>query len=316
MILLERIFADLGISSGRMALYGLQDAGVAYATFTALQQALPDITLIGEAGDSLLMAAMMTKDQTEIERIRRVGQITTEVVGNVADYLVSRPVRDETLYMNEDQPLTIGHVKNQIDLWLAERGAENPKGAIFSIGRDAAVPHSSGTPGDLLRLGQTIIFDIYPCERGGGYFHDFTRTWCLGYAPDQAMALYEDVLYVYRQVVGKLRANAPFKDYQELTCDLFRQRGHATILDDPLTQSGYVHGLGHGVGLRVHERPFSRTHGSDLLEPGVVFTIEPGLYYPDRAMGVRLEDTYWLPPDGGGAQLLVEYPLDFVLPMG
>jgi Xaa-Pro aminopeptidase len=47
-----------------------------------------------------------------------------------------------------------------------------------------------------------------------------------------------------------------------------------------------------------------------------VFTIEPGLYYPERGIGVRLEDTYWISPDNGGAQLLVDFPLDFVLPMG
>ena len=313
--LLERILVDLEITAGRLAVFGQGDAGAAYAIFSGLAKALPDLEIVG--GDTLLLEAMATKDDEEVARIRGVGEITAEVVGEVADYLTSRPVRGEALYKANGEPLTIGDVKNRIDLWLAERGAENPHGAIFAIGRDAGVPHSSGTHTDLLRLGQTIIFDIYPCERGGGYFHDFTRTWCLGYAPDEALALYEDVLHVYQTVVGALRPDAIFQDYQKMTCDLFRVRGHETILDDPLIESGYVHGLGHGVGLHVHERPFSRTGGDpgNILAPGVVFTIEPGLYYPEPGLGVRLEDTYWMNP-AGGAELLVEYPLELVLEMG
>jgi Xaa-Pro aminopeptidase len=78
--------------------------------------------------------------------------------------------------------LTIGDVKRKINLWLAERDAVPSEGFIFAQGRDAGIPHSQGNPDDMLRLGQTIIFDIYPQERGGGYFYDFTRTWSLGYA--------------------------------------------------------------------------------------------------------------------------------------
>ena len=88
--------------------------------------------------------------------------------------------------------------KRRINLWLAERGADNPEGTIFAIGRDAGVPHSTGTASDPLRLGQTIVYDIFPCEAGGGYYYDFTRTWCLGYAPDAVQALYQDVLDVYQ----------------------------------------------------------------------------------------------------------------------
>ena len=89
-------------------------------------------------------------------------------------------------------PLTIRDVKQRINLWLSERGAENPEDTIFAIGRDAGVPHSSGNPMTSLRLGQTIVFDIYPCEAGGGYFYDFTRTWCLGYAPDEVHCIIRD----------------------------------------------------------------------------------------------------------------------------
>lgn len=74
--------------------------------------------------------------------------------------------------------------------------------------------------------------------------------------------------------------------------------------------------MGHGLGLEVHERPWFGRNATpeDRLEPGVVVTIEPGLYYPERGMGVRLEDTVWVQPDGE-MEILAEYPLELVLPV-
>lgn len=312
----QLMLGDMGITSGRVALYGRTDAGVALAVFSALQQAMPEITFVSEFGNSLLMQAMATKDAEEVARIRRVGQNTTSVVGQVVEFLSSQRVEDETLVKSDGTPLTIGDMKRRINLWLAKCGLENPEDTIFATGYDAGVPHSSGTLSDPLRLGQMIIFDIFPCEPGGGYYYDMTRTWCLGYAPDEALALYEDVLQVYRQVKSELIVNTPGKDFQERTCELFETRGHPTMRTDPQTQVGYVHGLGHGVGLHIHERPNLGNFASDAdrLVPGVVFTIEPGLYYPERRLGARLEDTLWVRPDGQ-FEVLAEYSLDLVLPV-
>ena len=312
----QAMLEEYGITGGRLAIYGKIDAGAAYAVFSGLEKALPGLTIVGQLDDSLLMHAMATKDAAEIERIRRVGVITTAVVGQVADFLTTQHVRNEVLVKTDGEPLTIADVKSRINLWLAEQGAANPEGTIFAIGRDAGVPHSAGTPSDPLRLGQTIVFDIFPCEAGGGYFYDLTRTWCLGYATDEALALYEDVLAVYQTILDELEPGTHCPEYQRRACELLAEKGHPTIQSDPQTQNGYVHSLGHGLGLNVHQRPwFGRNATSaDRLEPGSVVTIEPGLYYPERGLGVRLEDTVWMRPDGR-AEILAEYPLDLVLPM-
>lgn len=312
----QNMLTELGLSSGRMAIYGRSDSGSAYAIFSSLQKAMPELFILGELNDSLLMEAMATKGEDEIEHIRHMGAVTTGVVGRVAEFLTSHSVHDETLIQENGQPLTIADVKRRINLWLAEGGAENPEGTIFAIGRDAGVPHSSGAPGDVIRLGRTIVFDIFPCEAGGGYYYDFTRTWCLGYAPDEVLQLYEDVLSIFQTIKRELKAGQYCPDLQKRACDLFEALGHPTVQSNPQTEEGYVHSLGHGLGLNIHERPWygKNATAADALSPGVVTTIEPGLYYPERGMGVRLEDTVWIRP-GGEIETLAEYPLDLVLPM-
>lgn len=312
----QRMLADLGIYSGQVMLYGVSDAGSAYSLFSALEKAMPGLVISGDMDEAVLAEARVTKGPDEIEAIRRMSKVTTAVVAETADFLCSHAVKEGRLVKTNGLPLTIGEVKGKINYWLAERGAENPEGTIFAIGRDAGVPHSAGNPEDELRLGQTIVFDIFPCEAGGGYFYDFTRTWCLGYAPDEALALYEQVHAVYTQMVGAFKVNTPCAQYQRQTCELFEAQGHPTVFSQPETEKGYVHSLGHGVGLNIHERPWfsSKAGANELILPGSVFTAEPGLYYPERRLGVRLEDTLWVTPDGQ-VEVIAPYPLDLVLPV-
>jgi|SRR5688572_2220203 len=315
----KEIFGEHDLLSGRVGVYGETNVSMALHIESRIKDELPEIELVGEdQDDSLFMYAMEAKDEAEVARIRRMGKVTTEVVGMVADYLTSRDVREDEILLREDgNPLTIRDVKGKIALWLAERGAVDVEGCIFAIGRDAGIPHSVGNPDNVLRLGQTIVFDIFPGEAGGGYFYDFTRTWSLGYATPEAQKLYDEVKDVYDKVIENMDLNASFKEYQKLVCDEFNKNGHPTPMHNGgVLTEGYVHSLGHGLGLNVHERPWSRhtASGDNLLKSGVVVTIEPGLYYPEEGMGVRLEDSYWIRPDGV-MEKLAEYPYDFVLPM-
>lgn len=304
-------------AGGRISLYGKVELGPVHAVLEQLQHSKPELELVGEpAATSVLTRARATKDPEEVEQIRQMGQVTTAVVGNVCDYLTSHTAREGVLVNTQGEVLTVGEVKRRVNLWLAMHGADNPEGCIFSVGREAGVPHSSGQHDQPVPVGETIIFDLFPSQAGGGYHFDFTRTWCLGFASDDALELYEDVLRTYRTVSAEFRSEQACRDYQIRACELFEAAGHPTVLNTPGTTEGYVHGLGHGVGLAVHEGPaFSHLESNqDRLLPGSVFTFEPGLYYPEREMGVRLEDTYWARPDGE-FELLVEYPQDLVLPV-
>ncbi len=316
--MLQAMLKDAGVTEGRLAMYGEVNAFRHFGVVSRLLDLMPELRIADSVEDDIVLQAMSTKDEAEVARIRKMGQITTEVVKATADLLMSSKVKDEVLFKSNGEPLTIGEVKRLIDVWLMERGSENPEGTIFAIGRDAGVPHSTGTADDVLRLGQTIVYDIFPCEAGGGYFHDFTRTWCLGYAPEDVVKLYEDVKTVNETLIAELEVGKPFFHYQKRTCELFENLGHPTVMDNPGTEEGYVHSLGHGVGLKVHELPMCsyspEGKPTNILTPGQVIALEPGLYYPERGMGVRLENTYYITTDGK-FENLAPYPMDLVLPI-
>ena len=314
----QQMFEEVGVTGGRVGVYGHYDVSTVFGVLSHLQKLMPGLEFVGEAReDSIFLRAMETKDESEVARIRKMGKITTTVVGKVKEYLTSRDVREDEVLLNEDgSPLSVGDVHAKIRLWVSEQGAELPSGFIFAIGRDAGVPHSAGNPADLMRLGQTIVFDIYPAEAGGGYYYDFTRTWSLGYTTPEAQALFDQVKEIYDTLNENFDLNVAFKDYNKMTCDYFDSKGHQTPMNTKAPIEGYVHSLGHGVGLNIHERPFSGlTAGDDQrLAPGVIITSEPGLYYPEKGMGFRIEDTLWVRPDGV-MEKLADYPYDFVLPM-
>ena len=310
----RRILRELSIR-GRVALYGTVDIGPYFGIFEHLREFLPEVEWVGEADRaSVLTRARATKDEAEVDRIRQMGRTATAVLADIQGFLASHQAKNGFLVNRQGETLTIGEVKRRINLWLAMRGADNPEGAIFAIGHDAGVPHSTGDDKAPVEVGKTIVLDLFPCEAGGGYFYDITRTWCIGHATDEVLAVYEDVRNAYTEAVHSLKPDIPCREFQIKVCQWFESKGHPTVLNHPQTQEGYVHSLAHGVGLAVHEGPTFTHLGSnnDLLLAGSVVTIEPGLYYPERGFGVRLEDPVWMRPDGV-PEVLAPYPMELVL---
>ncbi len=310
-----KAFAELGVR-GQVLAWGQYDAGEALALFEAIEELNPSVKLQGEYENTLFDRVTATKDTAEVKRIKAVGRKTVKVVAGVQEFLTSHRARNGYLVKKDGARLTIGDVKRHLNRLLMDEGVVDVGWeTIFAIGHDAGVPHSRGEDRDALALGKSIIFDIFPAEPGGGYFYDFTRTWCLGYAPDEVQQAYDDVLHTFKTVRAALKPGEEFKVYQRLTCDLLEARGHPTIRSNPKTTNGYVHGLGHGVGLRIHESPGSYDYegNKERLDPGVVITIEPGVYYPEKGYGARVEDTLWLNPATMKFETLARYPYALVL---
>ncbi|HEY73982.1 MAG: aminopeptidase P family protein [Chloroflexi bacterium] len=311
--LYRRIFADLEVG-GRVGFYGLADQGRAWALLNALDAQLEGIEVYGDFDVTLIDAARATKDAAEAERVREMGRRTCDVIGQTVKFLKSHQVKNETLVQADGSPLTIGRVHEEISRFIAERRMEDPEGFIFAIGRDAGVPHNKGNPESVVELGKTIIFDIFPCEAGGGYFADVTRTFCLGYAPPEVEKAYQDVYECHATLMEAYQVGTEARHYQQMTCKFFEDRGHPTIATDSKTESGYVHSLGHGMGLAVHEEPFfgDAPSNTNVLQPGHIFTCEPGLYYPERGFGIRIEDDLWIDPDGK-IHNLTDFPKELVI---
>ncbi len=310
------IFADYGVT-GRVGFYGAADRGSAWVLLNTLDEKIEDIEVVGEFDVPLILAARATKDDSEGERIREVGRRTSEVVAATIDFLRGHKVKDKMLVTADSDALTLRRVRQEVGRLIAEQQMEDPEGFILSIGRDAGIPHNKGHSEDVLMLGKTIIFDIFPREQGGGYFFDMTRTFCLGYAPPEVEQVYRDVSECTEMLLEAYEVGTAARQYQKMTCDFFAARGHATIAEDSQTESGYVHTVGHGLGLGIHEEPSFRDqeHNEDVLRPGHVFTCEPGLYYPDRGFGVRIEDVVWI-DSKGKVHNLTSFPTELVIEVG
>jgi Xaa-Pro aminopeptidase len=240
-------------------------------------------------GEDLIQLARKRKEPWEIEAIRSVGARTEQVVDGVRSLL------------REARPgLTLGDLKTFVSTEIARLGMIEDHETILSQGRDAGVPHSRGDARALVQPSQPIVLDIFPADKSSGYFFDLTRTFCVGPIPDALQRLYDDVLDAFTQARDAMRPHTPASDYQALVCDLFEAKGYPTTRSNPKTLEGYVHSLGHGVGLEIHEKPsfalLPTNH--DLIEAGDIVTIEPGLYFPERQMGVRIEDTFVVTENG------------------
>ncbi len=317
--LLRNIFEKLDVR-GRVAFYGVADVNDILGVFLSPQMKMPGVEIVaGMEAAGLFSQMVETKDLEEVEQLQEAARCTGEVVRRTWDFISGHRATGDAVgsqVINErGEPLTIGDVKRFIRIQELELGLEDPEGCIFAQGRDAGLPHSVGEDKDILQVGKTIVFDIFPRLLTTGYYHDMTRTWCIGQAPAEVQTVYDDVMAVFRRVLATLAVGQPSDSYQTMTLDYFESRGYPTIRSKPGTLDGYTHSLGHGVGLNIHEAPYLSTYRPRRpLMPGNVLTVEPGLYFPDRGFGVRVEDTVYFDP-AGKLHSLTDFPYDLVLPL-
>lgn len=313
---MHRVFNDIGVS-GRVGFYGADSIGSSHTFLTALSRAdAARIEVVTEYENDVISEARKTKDASEVASIRQACALTEGVIGETKDFLRHHRVVGEALTKQDGAPLTVADVKSFIRREEAAAGLED-SGCIFAIGRDAGVPHSSGTPTDTIRLGQTIVFDIFP-RLAGGYYADITRTWCLGHASDEVLRAYETVMKVHDDVAAAFNTSRFTYEFQDMACDIFEAHGHRTIRQDLSVTNGYVHSLGHGFGLDVHEPPAMGMKGmraDERLLPGTIVTNEPGLYYPDKGWGIRVEDDYWCNPETAGFECLTSFDRGLIVAM-
>lgn len=288
--LYERIIRDEGIE-GPLIMGGKNEVSNTLHLVDALRKR--GVKVVGEKSPTIVETARETKDRREIDRLRSMGLKTGRVVEKTLQFLKGARLRGSKVFF-KSKPLTVEPVKRVIGRLLADEGIIAPEDTIFAPGRKSSDPHYTGESRDIIRPNDPIVFDIFPAEPDG-YWHDCTRTYSFGNPSRRLKEMYDAVLEAQTTALEMIREDATCNDVMVNVCKLFETRGYSTMRSlakgsrEARTQ-GFIHGLGHGVGLTIGERPYLRLSEVDHLKKNSVVTVEPGLYDP-KLGGVRIEDT-------------------------
>ena len=182
-----------------------------------------------------------------------------------------------------------------------------PTPAIASHGPQVASVHDNGS-GPILP-GESIVVDIFPIDPVSGCYSDMTRTFCIGEVPDELRQFHELVAEALERATAAAGPGVPGSVVFGAAAEVFEAAGQPTLRTKSageVLDRGFLHGLGHGVGLEIHEEP-SLGLADDPLRPGDVITLEPGCYRPGFG-GCRLEDIALITEDG--CEILTDYRYD------
>ena len=246
------------------------------------------------------------KTEAELEGIRRAQKAAEAGMAAARDLLRQASPNGEALLL-DGEPLTSERLKLAITQAFTERdcGAED---SIVAHGPQGAVGHDMGS--GPIALGEPVVIDLWPRDRESGCFADMTRTFVVGDPPPEIAEWHGLVLESLERSLDAVKAGVKGRAVYDVSCEVFEERGHPTQRTKekgkPL-HDGFFHGLGHGVGLEVHEEPGLGIIGQKELLAGDVVTIEPGLYRQGFG-GVRLEDLVLVTDDG--AENLTDFPYD------
>jgi Xaa-Pro aminopeptidase len=219
-----------------------------------------------------------TKSRDEIKAMKHVQKITETAMG-VAVSLIRRSTIKKGILHSDGKPLTSELIKFSMHSLLLEHGC-TAMDSIVSCGEDTAVPHMTGT--GPLKADEPIVIDLFPCEERTGYYADMTRTVVKGEPSTEIRDMFTALREAKQLGISQVKAGASGTDIYQSVVDFFKDHGYES------DTRGFIHNLGHGVGLQVHELPTVGPAGKEL-KAGSVITVEPGLYYPGIG-GVRLED--------------------------
>lgn len=201
-----------------------------------------------------------------------------------------------------NRPLTSEAVRDVIDRTARDFGCVCC-GTIVACGRQAANPHETGW--GTIKADKPIVIDIFPQHIKSGYWGDLTRTVVRGAPSSGIEKMFAAVRDAQRAAIANIKAGMAADKIHNIAVDLFKERGFYTGARNG-RQVGFIHGIGHGIGLEIHENPSVRPAGGKL-KAGNVITIEPGLYYPDLG-SIRIEDVALVTRNGRRILAPCDYP--------
>jgi Xaa-Pro aminopeptidase len=237
---------------------------------------------------SLFHEARETKDESEIQAIKKASKATEATFHKVFDIIQNCEIGSKRQLLHKGKPLTVGTVKQVIQHALVDNNSENTEAEIVAGGTLSADYHYLGEPSDILHAHEPIIIDIYPRRITERYHADITRTLVRGAVPKELKNLIESVQATIGAVIDAISPENDTETLVQTMANAFKRDGHHTTYLSPGISDGMLHGLGHGIGLEVHENPLLSLRGNPL-HPNSVIAVEPGLYYK-KIGGVRIEN--------------------------
>lgn len=212
------------------------------------------------------------KDEDELSKIRKAIALADEAFAHIVDFT--------------EPGMTEKEVAWELEVFMRTHSAEKVAfDLIVGSGPNGAMPHATVSE-RVIRAGEPIVIDMGAMI--DGYNSDLTRTICAGRPDDKFKEIYDIVLEAQQTAEQSIRPGMTGKQADGIARKVIEDAGYG---------DNYGHGLGHGVGLAVHEKPGVGRLSEDVLEPGMVFTVEPGIYLPGWG-GVRIEDIVVMREDG------------------
>jgi Xaa-Pro aminopeptidase len=246
-----------------------------------------------------------SKNETELRGIRNAQRACEAALDRSRELLRRAEANGGGLEV-DGEPLTCERIKRLIEEVFADHDVEGGD-MIVSHGPQTAVGHDMGS--GQIAPNEPIVFDLFPKDKATGCYADMTRTYVVGEPSDELKEWYRLVKEALDTSTAEVKPGVNGRKLYEQVCDIFHGAGYKTQLNkEPgeVLEDGFFHGLGHGVGLEVHELPSMSRTGHDLV-PGDVITIEPGLYRSGYG-GLRLEDLVLVTEDG--YEVITDYPYD------
>jgi Xaa-Pro aminopeptidase len=300
----DRIGLELAVNACRRL--GIERASVPHTFPLELADHLRANGVDVTVDRKLFTSRRRVKKQAELAGIRRAQRAAEAAMDAVRELLRGATANGGGLSVN-GEPLTSELLKRRIGEVFNEHGMAADE-FIVSHGPQSAIGHHMGE--GPIAPNEPIVVDLWPRDRETGCYADMTRTYVVGEPSDELSEYHRLVLEALRDALDGVRAGVGGRDLYVRTCELFQEHGYPTGLTKPpgtVLEDGFFHGLGHGVGLDVHEDPnMGKTSGDELIA-GDVVTIEPGLYRTGFG-GCRLEDLVLVTEDGG--ENLTDYPYD------